>query len=126
LGLRDRFVIVPETREVYEYYGLADLFVCTSFEESFPRVLLEAMAFELPIVSTDVHGIPEIVEDGREALLMQPGDPLACAHVLKRALDALATGKTTAPAALRRVQEQFDYEHVLPSHLELAETVTRG
>lgn len=119
LGVRDRVRLVPETREVFDWYGLADLFVCTSFEESFPRVVLEAMAFGLPIVSTDVHGIPEMLEDGREARLLAPGDPLACARAIAAALDDLAAGRSTAPAARRRVERDFAYERVLPSHFAL-------
>ena len=48
----DEVVIVPETPDIYDFYRLADILVCTSFEESFPRVLLEAMVFGTRIVST--------------------------------------------------------------------------
>jgi glycosyltransferase involved in cell wall biosynthesis len=53
---RSNLRIVGETTGVYPYYAAADLFVCSSYEESFPRVLLEAMSFALPIASTGVHG----------------------------------------------------------------------
>jgi len=115
-GLRDRVTIVNETRAAYDYYGLADLFVCTSFEESFPRVILEAMAFELPIVSTDVHGIPEIVTHGREAWLTPPGDPVAFSLLMKHALDEIAASRGLAPAALARVRTAFDLRTAIQRH----------
>lgn len=118
-GLAERVRIVGETHDVYDYYGLADLFVCASFEESFPRVVLEAMAFELPVVSTDVHGIPEIVRDGVEALLVPAGSPSALADAIASALRDPAATSARAARALARVEERFAYEKVLPAHVDL-------
>jgi glycosyltransferase involved in cell wall biosynthesis len=115
-GLSDRVTIINETREVYDYYALADLFVCTSFEESFPRVILEAMAFGLPIVTTDVHGIPEIVRHGSEAWLTPPGDPIAFSRLMKHCLDEEAAGRSLAPAAAAKVRRDFAAGVVQPRH----------
>ena len=54
-------VFVEKTPDVYEYFRMSDVFVCPSRNESLPLVVLEAMAFGLPIVSTDVFGVPEAV-----------------------------------------------------------------
>ena len=75
--------IIMETRDAYHYFCLSDMFVCSSFEESFPRVVLEAMAFRTPIVTTDVHGIPEMVTQRQEAYLVPPGDHLALSKMMK-------------------------------------------
>ncbi len=66
--------LVPETPEPFRYLAASDLFVCTSRIESFPRVILEAMAFELPIVTTPVFGISEQVREKVNALLYAPED----------------------------------------------------
>ncbi|HSE12692.1 MAG TPA: glycosyltransferase, partial [Rudaea sp.] len=73
-ALRERVRVVPETHEIARYYQAADVFVCTSRVESFPRVVLEAMAYGLPIVSTRVFGISEQVGENVNALLYEPGD----------------------------------------------------
>ena len=71
---RDRFVIVPETGETSAYWQAADVFCCTSRIESYPLVILEAMAASLPIITTPVYGISEQVRPDVNALIYQPGD----------------------------------------------------
>ena len=115
---------LPETGGVYDYYGAADLFVCSSYEESFPRVVLEAMAFALPIASTGVHGIPEMARADREALLVPPGDSAALAAALQRLLGAPGIATDLAAAACRRVSE-FDSRTLLPRHVALARTLAK-
>lgn len=71
---RSRIVIASETSDPALYYSAADLFVCASRIESFPRVILEAMAAGLPIITTPVYGITEQVQENINALFYQPGD----------------------------------------------------
>ena len=86
--LRERVAVVPETNEIVRYYQAADIFVCTSRIESFPRVVLEAMVFDLPIVSTRVFGIAEQVGENVNALLYDPGDTARLArHLTNLAAD---------------------------------------
>ncbi|MEG4022127.1 glycosyltransferase [Microcoleus sp. S13C4] len=70
--LRERVTVVPETGETGKYYKAADIFVCTSRVESFPRVILEAMACDLPIITTPVFGIREQVRPGINGLFYTP------------------------------------------------------
>ena len=71
---RDRFVIIPETGETTAFWRAADVFCCTSRIESYPHVILEAMAAELPIITTKVFGIAEQVRDSINGLFYNPGD----------------------------------------------------
>ena len=80
--------LVPETRDVFDYFVTADLFVCSSFEESFPRVVMEAMAFRTPMVTTDVHGIAEMIGQRQDGYLVPPGDPLALSRMMWTCLAA--------------------------------------
>lgn len=117
-GLRN-VQFVPETRENFDFHRIADILVCTSFEESSPRVLMEAASFGTPVVSTDVFGIPELL-DGHEAWLVEPGDYYLLAEALRRALDAHLAGDTTrARAAQKSVTQRHDERVSLPQHLAL-------
>lgn len=123
---RPNLRIVPETGEVYPYYGAADLFACSSYEESFPRVILEAMAFGVPIASSGVHGIPEMTRADREALLVAPGDSAALADGLRRLLASPTESRALAEAARSRVAAEFDSRVVLPRHLALTRALLSG
>lgn len=120
---RPNLRIVPETSTPQDYYGAADLFVCSSYEESFPRVILEAMAFNLPIVSTDVHGIPEITHAEKEAVLVPSGNSSALANAMARVLDDEVSALALASRARSRVEENYDAASLLPRHAALAASV---
>jgi glycosyltransferase involved in cell wall biosynthesis len=81
---RDRFQVVDETGLTAPYWKAADIFCCTSRIESYPRVILEAMACGLPIVTTPVFGIAEQVYPDVNALCYEPGDDRTLANHLTR------------------------------------------
>ena len=70
----DRVHLIPVTPDIYFWYGIADILVCASDIESLPRSILEAMAFELPVVSTDVFGVATLIDDGRTGWLTRTHD----------------------------------------------------
>lgn len=78
--LRKMISIIPETTKeneffkVVDYYLAADILLFSSRIESYPRVILEALYFNLPIITTPVFGVNEQVEDGVSALFYEPGD----------------------------------------------------
>ena len=118
LGLRETVRIIDETPDIYDFYRLADVLVCTSFEESFPRVLLEAMAFRVPIVSTDVNGIPEMLVANDEAYLVPAGDPFKLVEALRKVLDDHFAGQTQMTAlAYAHAAREFHKDRALPRHL---------
>lgn len=119
LGLTN-VTLVPETREVFDFFVAADLFVCTSYEESFPRVVMEAMAFRTPMVTTDVHGIAEMIGQRQDGYLVAPGDPIALSKMLWTCLAKERSGKSLTPTAYSKALRYYDYEKVLPLHVELA------
>ena len=73
-ALAGRVTMVRETPGTAAYYRAADVFVCTSRMESFPRVTLEAMAFGLPIIGTEIFGVAAQVRPGINGLLYEAGD----------------------------------------------------
>ena len=115
-----------ETADHLPYYAAADLFVCSSYEESSPRVILETMACAVPILSSDVHGVAELVRPGLEAVLVPPGDTAALCEGMATLLRAPATGRALAARARTRVESLFRAELVLPQHTALAAAVAAG
>lgn len=109
--------IVEEVTEPYPYFRAADIFVCSSFEEAFPRVVMEAAAFGLPVVTTDMNGIPEMLGPD-DAWLVPPGDPAKLAAAMAAALAAhLAGDRMRATRAQQVVTARFDSAVLLPRHL---------
>ncbi|TAM45918.1 MAG: glycosyltransferase [Gammaproteobacteria bacterium] len=123
LGL-DKVRIFDETKEIYDFYVLSDIFVCASFEESFPMVVLLAMAFELKIVSTDVFGIPEIISDGQDGRLVKPGDPAALGNAIYVCLNNPELSDRMARNAYAKVYRLFDNDKFLERHLLLTKEVS--
>ncbi|RXK55288.1 glycosyltransferase [Oleiharenicola lentus] len=114
---------LPETGEIFDFYHLADIFCCTSFEESFPRVLLESAAFRKLIVSTDVNGIAEMIGP-EDAWLIPAGDRYRLADALKQALAAHFAGDRTRPEKARAaVLRKYHEAQSLPRHVRLMRAV---
>jgi colanic acid/amylovoran biosynthesis glycosyltransferase len=76
--------------------------------DGLPTVLIEAMALGVPVVSTDVTGIPELVQDRRTGLVVPPRDPHAIARAVGRLLDDRAAAASLARAARTSVEAEFD------------------
>ncbi|MCX7098244.1 MAG: glycosyltransferase family 4 protein [Methylococcales bacterium] len=78
---------------ILDYYHAADIFVLPSFAEGLPVVLMEAMAMEIPCITTAITGIPELISHGEDGLLVPASDTAGL---------AAAIGKLAADAPLRR------------------------
>jgi colanic acid/amylovoran biosynthesis glycosyltransferase len=76
--------------------------------DGLPTVLIEAMALGVPVVSTPVTGIPELVEDGRTGRLVAERDPEALARAIHELLDDPARARALAKAARARIERDFD------------------
>ena len=90
LGLHDKieFHGLKSKQEISEFMRQADIFVLPSIWENLPCVLIEAMACGLPIVSTFVGGIPELIDDGT-GILIPPGDADKLLHALVQMMESL-------------------------------------
>ena len=76
--------------------------------DGFPNVLAEAMAMGVPVVSTRISGIPEMIDDGVHGLLVEPRDAPALAAALRRVLTDAALHTRLARAARQRICQRFD------------------
>ena len=115
--------LIEERDDIFDFYRLTDILVCPSFQESFPRVILEAMAFKLPIISTDVFGIPEIVEEQAEALLVAAGDSAGLAEAIRRLLETAKGREELGLRSHAKVTRLFNSSKQLERQLDLTKEV---
>jgi D-inositol-3-phosphate glycosyltransferase len=84
----ERIELIPLTPNVQPWYGMPEFLVSASDVESLPRTVLEAMAWETPVLATEVFGLPELITDGETGWLCEARDLDALADGLDRALSA--------------------------------------
>jgi len=89
--------------------------VLPSYTEGLPMTVLEAMATGAPIVATKVGGIPDVVEDGVDGLLVEPGDIVGLAHALEQLLASSALRAKLSLAAKSKVVERFTPQRIIPT-----------
>ncbi len=85
-----------------------DILVLPSFAENLPMVILEAFAHGVPVVSTPVGAIAEVIDDGRNGLLVPAGDVAALAGALKKLLDNPELRRSLGQAARRDHAERYE------------------
>jgi glycosyltransferase involved in cell wall biosynthesis len=107
LKLQDRVKMVGHARDVRPYYRLADVLAISSVSEGSPNVLLEAMAAGVPVVTTSVGGISEIVADRETALLVEPHNPGALAAAMNLLLSDPQLSETLVGNARKLVKGQY-------------------
>jgi glycosyltransferase involved in cell wall biosynthesis len=106
-GLGDRLVFLGTRTDTARLMAGADLFVLPSHQEGLPVALMEAMSAGLPVVATTVGGVPDVVTDGIEGLLVPPGRPDLLAQAVRAVAADPALRARLAEASLRR-SELFD------------------
>jgi len=113
LGAPATFVGQRPNAEVPDLLAAMDVVVCSSRFEGMPLALLEWMAAGKAIVASRVGGIPAMLEDGREAVLVPPRDHVAFAEGIDRLLDDRAERRRLGNAAQQRQQAEFRFDQTL-------------
>jgi L-malate glycosyltransferase len=116
LGLRDSVVVREKVADIEDYLQIADLGLFTSESESFCVSILEAMSFGCPSVSTNVGGIPEVVEHDISGVLAPVDDVPALATALGELLHDPARRRTLGRAAQVRARENFSANAIVPRY----------
>jgi phosphatidyl-myo-inositol alpha-mannosyltransferase len=100
--------------ELPGFHAGADVFVSPALgQESFGMVLVEAMAAGVPVVASDIPGYREVVRDGRDGLLVPPGDADALAAAVLRILGDRSLARRLSTAGRERA-ERYRWERVVP------------
>ena len=115
-----------EDDRLASYLKASDLYIGPATGgESFGIVLAEAMAAGLPIIASDIDGYRDVARDGREALLVPPGEPAALVAGVRRVLDDATLAESLGRAGERRAHE-FDWNVVTDRVLDLYGEVLAG
>jgi glycosyltransferase involved in cell wall biosynthesis len=107
LGLTEQVRFIYETPEVLPYYAIADFFIINSREESFPLVTLEAFAARVPVLSTEVFGLKEIVRHEVNALAFDADNEGALCNSIIRLLDEGSLSRSLSENAFQTVREMY-------------------
>lgn len=118
-GVGDRVSFLGHVHDMPRFFATCDVVALTSDEHSIegsPNAVLEAMSMGRAVVATRVGGVPELVDDGHEGLLVEGGDAIDFARQLIRVLSSAALRGQLGEAGRRRVLEKHDL-HVVVGRL---------
>jgi glycosyltransferase involved in cell wall biosynthesis len=121
LGLEGTVRLLGIRRDVPALLDALDVAVLSSDYEGSPLSVMEYMAAGLPVVSTRVGGVPELVEDGREGLLVPPRDPAALADAIRRLLRDQAEAERLGANGRVRQRREFSLDAMVRRVEELYE-----
>jgi len=127
LGVEDRVAFVGFVDRVADLYAAADIVVNpVRFNEPFGRVAVEAMSAGRPVIAARVGAIPEIMRDGRDALLVDPDDEQALAAAVVRLWSDRKLREQQVDAGKRLVVSKFDERAAVEAFAAIVDEVARN
>ena len=105
--------IISNIPNASKYLKNFDIFVLPSLKEGLPYAVLEAGLAGLPVIASNVGGIPEIIENGKEGLLVPPANPEELAVAIKKLIDDKALRENLARNLHEKIQREFSLEKML-------------
>jgi len=110
-GLRDKVIFSGYQNNIANFYQIMDLLVLPSFSEGLPNVILEAMAFKIPVIATSVGGVPEVITDGLNGLLVSPGNAELMAEKIIQLQGNKRESENIGENGYRSLYPRFSPEH---------------
>jgi glycosyltransferase involved in cell wall biosynthesis len=128
LSLEDKVTFTGRRNDIPEILSISDVCVLCSHPvvETFPLSLLEAMACGVPVVATAVGSIPEIIEDRRDGLLVEPGNVGALAEAILTLIDDPGMRERMGGAAAAKASERFSEERMVADYAALLTDLIAG
>lgn len=117
--MENQFFLTDNIPNAYECLKTFNLFVLPSVKEGQPWTILEAMAAGVPIVATNIAGIPEMIENEKSGLLVEPADPEALSLAIEKMLTHPSLASECSKNALEIVKEKFDIAEMIRKNEEL-------
>lgn len=110
LGIASACRFLGHCPDVAAVYHALDLFVQSSDTEGTSNAVLEAMAYEVPIVATAVGGTSDLIKDGVHGLLVPPRDATALAGAIEQTIDAPTATRQRCVAARHRIEQELSFK----------------
>jgi glycosyltransferase involved in cell wall biosynthesis len=107
---------------IKQLYESADIFVLPSFQETFGIVFLEAMHYGLPIITTNVTAMPELVEEGKNGFLVPPADSQALAQAISKLIENPDLIKEMGEAGRKKVANYYYWEQTCSGFASILES----
>lgn len=123
LGVFDKCVFVGKQPRIVDYLSAADVLLLPSEQESFGLAALEAMACEVPVISTKVGGIPEVVTDGETGFLSEVGDIQKMASDVAKLLTDEPLRREMGRKARESAISRYRTDEIIPQYISFYEEV---
>ena len=118
-NVESNVVLAGNRNDIADLLAASDCFLMTSISEGIPLTIIEAMAARLPVISTAVGGIPEMITDGKSGFLSQAKDSASLASHLVRLSQDAALQKSVAEAGHVRAEESFSIQSMLSGYANM-------
>lgn len=119
LGVNREVEFLGVRKDVKELMVTSKIFVLPSRWEGFGLVIVEAMSNMLPVIATSVGGIPEIIEDGKDGILVPPEDSETLAQAINDLLENKELREKLSQAAYKKIREEFSIKKYSVQILDL-------
>ncbi len=119
LGVAQQLRFLGFRTDVTDLLAASDFFVLPSFTEGLPLSVLEAMAQRLAVIVTPVGGVPELIDDGVNGILVPVKDVAALTAALERLVGDAENRSRIAEAGFQRVSEQFSFDGMIDNYQDL-------
>jgi glycosyltransferase involved in cell wall biosynthesis len=119
LNIEDKVRFLGYRKDIPELLSAADIYVHTSVVEGFGIAIIEAMAIGLPVVATNVGGIPEIITNGENGILVPPENPQALAKAIVDLIEHPEKRKILVEKGKQHVKANFTYQIMVKEYMQV-------
>jgi glycosyltransferase involved in cell wall biosynthesis len=126
IGIGEQVFFLGQVQDIKRVYLTMDVFILTSKTEGIPNVILEAMAMRVPVISTNVGGVGEIIRHNTDGVLIQAGDIAGLCHYFSKMLKENDYRNNVVNEAYKRVSENFGFSARLKRIEEIYKELMRG
>ena len=126
-NIQDKTIVkMFKLEEMPEVYAASDVFALPSENETFGQVFIEAMACGIPVIGTNVGGIPEIISDSTNGYLISPNDSSILAQMIEKLINDHSTRNKFIKAGIKTVEDKFTSEKQFLNFINMLEETVSG